>query len=100
MAIGVSCSAEYQPGSGTDIALWVAGSTTSVEGALAERVVAVAAAPTVGAAVVVPPVPTKTAIVAAITATATSAGTSSCLRSHPSRRAAGRGRSSPGAGGR
>ena len=27
--IGRSCSAEYQPGSGADIELWVAGSTTS-----------------------------------------------------------------------
>ena len=67
--IGFSCSAENQPGSGADIELWVAGSTTSVSGRSQSRE-SPSHAPAAGAAVVVPPDPRKIAIAPPITATA------------------------------
>jgi hypothetical protein len=56
--IGRSCSDEYQPGSGTDIELWVAGCATR-SSRRSHSSMRPLHGPFAGAAVVVPPLPRK-----------------------------------------
>ena len=93
--IGRSCSAEYQPGSGTDIELWVAGRTTSSRRrshSAAWPLHAVTGACCAGASV--PPLAAKTAAAPAIS-TAASTGTA-MRRALRGRARAGAARSSAG----
>jgi hypothetical protein len=73
--IGRSCSAEYQPGRGTDIELCVAASATSGS-ARPQSSTWPLQGPAAGAAVVVPPDATNVPIAAAMTTTATTGATS------------------------
>jgi hypothetical protein len=63
--IGRSCSDEYQPGSGTDIELWVDGSATW-SSRRSHSSMRPLHGPLAGAAVVVPPLPRKSATATAI----------------------------------
>ena len=71
-AIGWSCAAENQPGSGTDIELCVAASATSFSGR-AHSSRWPLQAPPAGAGVIAAPVPAKAATATAIAATANAA---------------------------